>query len=138
MDEPIANSSMLSLPSITAPSRQRCAVTVDFVGRLEAVENVAASLRVHALGRIEVLDAERQAFERTRVACGEARVAGLRHLQRLIGGDGDKGVEALRRLDRVEMGVRQFDAGDFARAHRVARLGEREEVEIGQDGKPSG
>jgi len=28
-DEPMANSSMLSLPSITAPSRQRLAVTVD-------------------------------------------------------------------------------------------------------------
>ena len=28
-DEPMANSSMLSLPSITAPSRQSCAVTVD-------------------------------------------------------------------------------------------------------------
>src|SRR4029079_16621317 len=32
-DEPIANSSLLSLPSITAPSRQRLAVTVDsYVG----------------------------------------------------------------------------------------------------------
>jgi hypothetical protein len=28
-DEPIANSSLLSLPSMTAPSRQRLAVTVD-------------------------------------------------------------------------------------------------------------
>ena len=28
-DEPIANSSLLVLPSITAPSRQSCAVTVD-------------------------------------------------------------------------------------------------------------
>ena len=28
-EEPIANSSLLSLPSITAPSRQRFAVTVD-------------------------------------------------------------------------------------------------------------
>jgi len=28
-DEPIANSSLLSLPSITAPSRQSCAVMVD-------------------------------------------------------------------------------------------------------------
>src|SRR5438552_15493744 len=28
-DEPIANSSLLSLPSITAPSRQRLALTVD-------------------------------------------------------------------------------------------------------------
>src|SRR6478609_8216095 len=31
-DEPIANSSLLSLPSITAPSRQSCAVTVDSYG----------------------------------------------------------------------------------------------------------
>src|SRR5690349_15762668 len=29
LDEPMANSSLLSLPSITAPSRQRCALTVD-------------------------------------------------------------------------------------------------------------
>ena len=28
-DEPMANSSLLVLPSSTAPSRQRCAVTVD-------------------------------------------------------------------------------------------------------------
>ncbi len=28
-DEPIANSSLLSLPSMTAPSRQSCDVTVD-------------------------------------------------------------------------------------------------------------
>src|SRR6266850_139895 len=28
-DEPIANSSLLSLPSMTAPSRQSCEVTVD-------------------------------------------------------------------------------------------------------------
>ena len=28
-DEPMANSSLLSLPSITAPSRQSCALTVD-------------------------------------------------------------------------------------------------------------
>ena len=28
-DEPIANSSLLSFPSMTAPSRQSCEVTVD-------------------------------------------------------------------------------------------------------------
>src|SRR3954470_17683669 len=32
-DDPIANSSLLSLPSITAPSRQSCEVTVDSYGR---------------------------------------------------------------------------------------------------------
>src|SRR6516225_3755921 len=31
-DEPIANSSLLSLPSMTAPSRQSCVVTVDSYG----------------------------------------------------------------------------------------------------------
>src|SRR6185437_15853755 len=31
-DEPIANSSLLSLPSITAPSRQSCEVIVDSYG----------------------------------------------------------------------------------------------------------
>src|SRR5213076_336893 len=31
-DEPIANSSLLSFPSITAPSRQSCEVTVDSYG----------------------------------------------------------------------------------------------------------
>src|SRR2546421_12594098 len=31
-DEPIANSSLLSLPSITAPSRQSCEVMVDSYG----------------------------------------------------------------------------------------------------------
>src|SRR6201999_912455 len=31
-DEPIANSSLLSLPSMTAPSRQSCEVTVDSYG----------------------------------------------------------------------------------------------------------
>jgi hypothetical protein len=29
LDEPMANSSLLSLPSMTAPSRQRLALTVD-------------------------------------------------------------------------------------------------------------
>src|SRR5580704_11498039 len=33
--EPIANSSMFTLPSITAPSRQRLAVTVDSYGGLK-------------------------------------------------------------------------------------------------------
>src|ERR1700684_707803 len=32
LDEPIANSSLLSFPSITAPSRQSCEVTVDSEG----------------------------------------------------------------------------------------------------------
>src|SRR5580698_10166897 len=36
LDEPMANSSMLSLPSITAPSRHRLAVTVDSYGGMKS------------------------------------------------------------------------------------------------------
>src|SRR3954447_16480568 len=35
-DEPMANSSLLSLPSITAPSRHNCEVTVDSYGGLNS------------------------------------------------------------------------------------------------------
>ena len=43
-DEPMANSSLLSLPSITAPSRQRLAVTVEFVVRHELAKDVRAAV----------------------------------------------------------------------------------------------
>src|SRR5450432_688550 len=36
LDEPMANSSLLSLPSITAPSRHSCEVTVDSYGGLKS------------------------------------------------------------------------------------------------------
>ena len=67
-DEPMANSSLLVLPSITAPSRQSCAVTVELVGRHEIVEDVRAGGGAHVLGREHVLDRERDAFERARIA----------------------------------------------------------------------
>ena len=81
-----------------------------FIGRLEAVEDVAARLGVDALGGVEVLDADRQALERTRVAGGEFGVARFRHRQRLFRRLDDEGVEALGALDRLQMGFGQFDA----------------------------
>ncbi len=45
-DEPIANWSMLSLPSIPAPAAHRFAVTVDFVRRHEAFEDVGSRRRL--------------------------------------------------------------------------------------------
>ena len=51
-----------------------------FIGRLEAVENVARRLGVDALGREQVLDAERNAFERPALALGKPRIGSLRHL----------------------------------------------------------
>ena len=64
-----------------------------FVGRLEAVENVAARLRVHALGGEEILDADRQSLERAALPPGEARIARCRHLERLLRRRRDIGVE---------------------------------------------
>ena len=61
---------MLSLPSITAPARHRLAVTVDFVGGREAIEDVRARGGADPLGAEQILDAERDAFQRARLALG--------------------------------------------------------------------
>jgi hypothetical protein len=46
-----------------------------FVARLEAVEHVAAGLGVHALGGVEILDAERDAFQRAGRPAGDRRAS---------------------------------------------------------------
>ena len=63
------------------------------VDRLEAVEDVARRLGVDALGAEQVLDAERHAFERPRLAGGDARVRLGGHGQRLLRRLDDIGVE---------------------------------------------
>src|SRR6185312_7607047 len=54
------------------------------VFRLEAVEDVARSLRMDASGPEEVLDAKGNALERTTLPCRESLVRGLRHLAGLV------------------------------------------------------
>ena len=78
-----------------------------------------------AFGGVEVLDADRQSLERTRLFPGEARVTGLGHLQRLVRRDLDKRVEPLGALDRFEMSLGDLDAGNRPRFETIARLGER-------------
>ena len=103
----MANSSMLSLPSITAPSAHRLAGHRRFVGRLEAVEDVAAGLGVHALGGEQVLDAERNALERPALPLAEALVGAGSHRMGALGGHRDVGIErGLASLDRREIGLR--------------------------------
>ena len=87
---------------------------------------------MHAFGGVEVLDAERQALQRRRVAAGEPRIARLRHRKRALGCNGDEGVEAFRLVDGVEIGAGQFNAGERFRAQRLARLRQREVGRIGQ------
>ena len=87
----------------------RLAVTVDFVGRREAVENVRAGRGANALGGEQILDAERNAFERPRRAFAQARIALLRSFQRALGRGEDEGVERLvRPLDRADMRARKL------------------------------
>ena len=54
------------------------------VGRREIVEDVGAGRGAHALGAVEVLDAQRQAFQRPRLALGQPRVARLGLRQRVL------------------------------------------------------
>ena len=123
----MANSSMLSLPSITAPSAQRLAVTVELIARLEAVEHMAARLRVHAFGAEQILDPERNAFERTALALRQLRVRRLRHLARLVRRHGDIGVERrVGALDRGEIGVGDLGRLDLLGAQFLARFGNRQ------------
>ena len=56
----------------------------------------------------------------------DGEIASLGHFQRLFGGDGDIGFEALGGVDGVEMRRGDFDAGKLAGFQRVARLSERE------------
>src|SRR5690606_9007772 len=74
------------------------------VGRLEAVEDVAASLGVDALGGEQVLHADRHAFQRTGLALGDAFIGSPGHLAGLVGRDGDIGIDlAIRLLDLGEI-----------------------------------
>ena len=83
------------------------------VMRLEAVEDMAAGLRVDAFGGEQVLDAERNAFERACLAAGKTRVGRFGHLQRLLRRDLHIGIELLvGRFDRRDIGLGQFGRFD--------------------------
>src|SRR5690606_24399400 len=51
-----------------------------FIARLEAIENMARSLGVDALGREEILHADWNAFERARAIMRQTLIRGFRHL----------------------------------------------------------
>jgi hypothetical protein len=122
---------MLSLPSITAPSRHRLAVTVDSYVGPEAVEDMAAGLGVDAAGGEQILDAERDALQRAACAARQFRVAGFRHGERLVGRLGHVGVERASPLHRRQIGARQLGrAAGFLR-QRLAGLGDRQFGQVG-------
>ena len=99
------------------------------IGRLETIEHVAAGLRVHALCRVEILDAERNALERSRLALGDARVRCLGHGAGLFGCLHDIGIEHAGALHGGEIGVSQFECRKFFLREALARPGDGERGE---------
>ena len=96
------------------------------IGRHEAFEDMAARRGLHALGAIEILDAERNAFERPGLAPGDPRVGLAGHGERLLRRLDDKGIECSRLFDGADMSLREFDGGTFLLAKGAARFGERQ------------
>ena len=73
---------------------------------------MAARRGLHALGAIEILDAERDAFERAGLAPGDPRVGLAGHGQRLLRRLDDKGIEGAARF-----GERQFGQAGHLPVH---------------------
>src|SRR5829696_8360728 len=99
--------------------------------RLEALEDVRAGRGLEAVRAEQVLDAERQPFEGAGLSLGEARLGGLRHLERTLRRLEHEGVERPRLLDRADMGARELGRGEALRLEPVAGVGKSEGREIG-------
>ena len=119
-DEPMANSSLLSLPSITAPSRQRLALTVEFVSRDEVLQDVRAGGGAHACGAEHVLDAERDAGERAALAVRQRRIGTCRHLARPLRGLENEGVERTCAAHCSDVGLGEFRRRNFPLAQETS------------------
>ena len=101
-----------------------------FVGRDEAVQDVGAGGRPDARRAEQILDRERDAFERARLAAAEPAIGLGRHLERALRRLGDEGVQPACRLDRPDVRERQLARRELLRPQAGARRREREAREI--------
>src|SRR5262249_55713253 len=85
----------------------------------------------HALGAIEVLDCDRDAVERQRLAAGKPMIRRLGHLQRPLGCRRNIGIERRGRFDRVVIGKRELTRGKLFGCKPIARFGEAQSQEGG-------
>ena len=84
------------------------------------------------MGGHHVLDRQRDAQQRAIIACGDGMIGGFGVRERAFRRQGDKGVDGrLKLLDALQIGLRQFDGGDFARAQFGERFGDRQMGEVG-------
>ena len=97
------------------------------------MQDVRAGGRAHALGAVQVLDAERNAFERADARFrfrAEPLVQLLRRFHRLIGGHNQKGVERfVAGLDGRKASFGQLGCLDLLGAQLLARFGDSEFVQ---------
>ena len=85
---------------------------------------LAARRGAHALGAEQILDRQRQAFERAALAFRQPRVGSRGHRQRLFRRLGDEGVERARLFDRRDKAAVNSRRGNLSGLQRVARLGQ--------------
>ncbi len=102
-----------------------------FVGGLEAVEHMARRLGVDALGCEQVLDAERNAFQRPALAFRQPGAGGPRHGAGLVRSFDNIGIEHAGPLHRREIGIGQFKRRKVLAAKSIARGGNGEGGERG-------
>ena len=82
-----------------------------------ARQDVRAAGRLDALGGHHILDRQRDAEQRAVVARRACLIGGGGVLERPLRRHGDEGVERrLKLLDALQIRLRQFDGGNFARA----------------------
>jgi hypothetical protein len=93
---------------------------------VEAVEDVGAGGRQHVFGAEQILDRERQAVERSRLALRAPGVRSLGHGERPLRGLGDEGVQGPRRLDGGDVGLGQLPRRNRAGRQPVAGFCERQ------------
>ena len=131
-DEPIANSSLLVLPSITRAVAPELRDHGRFIGRHEILENSRARGRAHALGAEHVLHRDRNAFERPRLAAREARIR-IRAIARACSGVSmHESVQRARLFHRREVRIGEFHRADLFLGQCAARLRDRERRELAQ------
>ena len=102
-----------------------------FIRRNEVRQDAAAGRGAHALGAEQILDGERQAFERTGFAFRETRVGALRHGERAFGRLRDERVERARILDGLDESLGQLLRRDALRLHGIARIAKGKSGGIG-------
>ena len=95
-----------------------------FVGRVKPVEDVRPGGGQDALGAEQVLDRDRDAVERQRLAARQPFVGGIGHRQSALRRRGNIGVERLGLGDRIVIGDGQFSRRERLAGKPVACLGE--------------